>query len=93
MVVGKKNLSSIQNNDELESQQNKEQIILMKEIGREALKIHDVEDFCTGSIHALNESVRNYFYLDRELGHLIKQLDSQAVTLKRLRAIWIKLKS
>ena len=81
--------------DELDSRQNKDKIILNKGNLSQKLKTHDVEDFGTGSIQAQNESVRNYFYLDRKLfsSHLIKQLDSHAVTLTRLRAMCLKPKS
>ena len=57
-----------------------------------AIKTHDVEDVCTGSIQALNDTVRNCFYLDRSLvtSYTIKILDHHKISRTKLQAMKLR---
>ena len=67
----------------------------MDDICRAAIKSHDVDEDCLDTLDALNESVKNSFYLDRHLvsNTLLKQLDFYGVTLVMLSEMNIRPKT
>ena len=68
---------------------------IMDDICRAAIKAHDVNEDCHNTLDALNESVKNCFYLDRNLvsNSLLKQLNFHGVTLVRLYEMSLRPKS
>ena len=67
----------------------------MNNICRAAIEAHDVDDDCSDTLEALNESVKNSFYLDSDLvsNYLLKQLEFNGVTLVKLHEMNIRPKT
>ena len=86
LVVGKKLLRLGKYNVVPNYQKDSVKRRIMDDICRAAIKAHDVNEDCNNTLDALNESVENCFYLDRDLvsNSLLKQLDFHGVTLVRL---------
>ena len=86
LVVGKKQIRLGQGNIVPNSQKDAVKQRIMDDICRAAIKSHDVDEDCNDMLDAVNESVKNSFYLDRHLvsNTLLKQLDFYGVTLVML---------
>ena len=92
LVVGAKLLRLNHTSDKLDLLKNRAKKLEIIEICSKAIKAHEVDEDCTYTVEAFDETVSNCLYLDRALvtSQLLKGLEKHRITLTELHPMYLK---